>query len=93
MTQTYVGVADRRAQSYPIHWPVSLHVDRSPAFLLARLNGSQAVAVIACQEVPGIPWSKPGMAAGLKVALGLTREAAGAPDQDSDATALTEMDG
>jgi 2-polyprenyl-6-methoxyphenol hydroxylase-like FAD-dependent oxidoreductase len=41
----------------------------------------------------GIPWSKPGMAAGLKVALGLTREAAGAPDQDSDATALTEMDG
>ena len=44
-------------------------------------------------KVPGIPWSKPGMAAGLKVALGLTREAAGAPDQDSDATALTEMDG
>jgi hypothetical protein len=68
----------------------SARLQQSP---LARLNGSQAVAVIACQEVPGIPWSKPGMAAGLKVALGLTRQAAGAPDQDSDTTALTEMDG
>jgi hypothetical protein len=68
----------------------STRLQQSP---LARLNGSQAVALIACQVVPGIPWSKPGMAAGLKVALGLTREAAGAPDQDSDATALTELDG
>jgi hypothetical protein len=59
----------------------------------ARLNGSQAVATIACRAVSNMSSSEPGMAAGLKVTSGLRRQAAGAPDLDSGSLQLWRSEG